>query len=112
MVTSIHIYTHNMKGKYMSALIMLKRNSSLVWNYLNNKAVLIEPRNGYVHVLNESGTAIWSALEAYKTKDELIEMLINKYTSISDKEKGDIMHDVEQFINKLLLKELVVEVEL
>jgi hypothetical protein len=28
------------------------------------------------------------------------------------KEKDDIMHDVEEFVNKLISKEIVVEVEL
>ncbi len=90
-----------MAGKYTAG--RLRRDPDLAFRVLEGEAVLVDPRNREVHVLNETGTLIWQMLaEPHVFKD-----VVAKLSEEFDGEPLEIEKDVVSFLDSLVGKGLV-----
>ena len=76
-----------------------KRKTNSIWNLLDNKIVIIDPGNGFVHLLNETGKCIFELLECQKNIDEIHKKIISTYEGINNDE---IIKDIADYIKELL----------
>lgn len=61
-------------------------------------AVLFNPETDAVQVINPTGLAIWQALEFPKTKQEIVEYLLDVCEDVPE---DQVVQDVEEFIERL-----------
>jgi uncharacterized protein (DUF2236 family) len=61
-------------------------------------AVLFNPDTDAVQVINPTGLAIWQALEFPKTKQEIVEYLLDVCEDVPE---DQVAQDVEEFIERL-----------
>lgn len=70
---------------------------------IQERYILVKDGDIHLHKLNATGSFLWEQLKNKKTKEELIESLMNKY-SIS---KETATNDVRDFLAYLLKEKLV-----
>ena len=58
-----------------------------------------------IYKMNETGVLIWENIKTEISKDELINIVINSY---SNGDRKCIRKDVSEYIDKLLLEEIIV----
>jgi len=62
-------------------------------------AVLFNPINDNVRIINPTGLVIWQALDAFpRKKGELVEYILMKYT---DAAVDQVIQDVNEFVDEL-----------
>ena len=86
------------------------RRTDLVWNILNDELVIIDPQNGFVHLLNNTGKQIFEFLECTQSIEELCEKIKSIY-NISDN-NVDVKADIIEYVNELMECGIVNEVKL
>ncbi len=74
---------------------------------LDSELMLHDPDNGNVHILNETSKTVWRLVDGRRTLNQ-IEMDMRKLFSVD--EGQDIKNDIENVINELSEKGLLVEV--
>ena len=84
-----------------------KRKKDLVWNKVDDEIVVINPENGYVHLLNQTGMQIFEFLECKQSVDDVYTNLLSTFDC---SEKNDVIkQDIIEFIQELLEAELVIK---
>jgi len=80
-----------------------RQNPSVAWRAIDGEAVLIDPSNGTVFVLNRLGARIWELLEEPRAADDLARTLESEHPE----ERVRIAEDVESFLGALFERTLV-----
>lgn len=80
----------------------LKQEARIAWRELDGQAVLVEPSDGTVTVLNESGTRLWARLEEPQTLEALAAFLAGRYAL----SLADALRDAEAFAEHLASRKL------
>ncbi len=70
---------------------------SIIWRILDGNAVIVSPTDGDVHVLSETGTAIWEMVADKKDVSDIEGFLVEHYIV----SQAEAHQDVESFINDL-----------
>ncbi len=65
----------------------------------------VQDLNGMIY-LNESSQFIWDCLANPSTIDEIVDKIKGEF----DVKDYDVLSDVEEFINKALINELIIEI--
>ncbi len=69
----------------------------LIWRMLDESAVIVSPQEGQVRVLNEAGTVIWQMLADGRSRSEVSNALVERYSiNPAQAEK-----DMKQFLLEL-----------
>ena len=69
----------------------------LIWRMLDESAVIVSPQEGQVRVLNEVGTVIWQMLANGRSRSEISNALVERY-SVSPTQAEE---DMKQFLLEL-----------
>lgn len=93
-------------GKELKNLKVLRyrQNKDVAWRVIDNEAYLITPGDSKLHNFNQVGTKIWQLLEGGITVPEITKHICQEYEVKEEEAKRDI----EEFINKLIKKKMVV----
>lgn len=83
--------------------MIYKRVAGLPWQIIDDKAVIIDPRNQKVHELNEVGSFIWQSLDGANDTAQISEMLDEDF----DCELAIVAHDIEEFCEGLMAEGIV-----
>ncbi len=83
--------------------MIYKRVTGLPWQMIDDKAVIIDPRNQQVHELNEVGSFIWQSLDGQADTEKISEMLDDDF----DCDLAIIASDVEEFCEGLVAAGIV-----
>jgi hypothetical protein len=80
-----------------------RQNPAVAWRAIDGEAVLIDPSNGTVFVLNRLGARIWALLEEPRGEEELAGALSREHPG----EGVRIAEDVSKFLGALSERALV-----
>ncbi len=83
--------------------MIYKRVAGLPWQIIDDKAVIIDPRNQRVHELNEVGSFIWQSLDGVNNTDQISEMLDTDFEC----EMAIVAHDIQEFCEGLMAEGIV-----
>jgi PqqD family protein of HPr-rel-A system len=81
-----------------------RRDPSLPFQRMEEEAIVVDPRQRSVHLLNETAARIWELLEAAHSVDDLVEALADEYEGASPEE---LRREVEAFVADLSGKGLL-----
>ncbi|MFM1572168.1 PqqD family protein [Helcococcus ovis] len=65
-------------------------NKDISYTILTNKTLIVNKGNNKSIVLDKSGTEIWRLILDKKSKEEIIEILSDRYKGFSDEIKSDV----------------------
>lgn len=82
-----------------------KRSDRVAWRIIEGAAVIVTPDDGMAHRLNETATWMWETLAEPST----IAKLAGRMTDEFDVASEAALADVREFIDKLLLRGIVLE---
>ncbi len=80
-----------------------RRVQGLPWQMIDDKAVILDPRNQKVHELNEVGSFIWEKLDGETDPQVISQMLTNDF----DGELAVVASDIEEFCEGLVAEGIV-----
>ncbi|MCP4357241.1 MAG: PqqD family protein [Chloroflexi bacterium] len=69
----------------------------IIWRIVDGNAVIVSPIDGEVHVLSETGTAIWEMVADKNNVSDIEGYLVDHYIV----SQAQACQDVESFINNL-----------
>jgi len=81
----------------------IKLNDSILSKTLADQEVLIDLQSGNYFGMNETGTLLWAKIKTGATRDELAEILREKF-GLNDKEAKS---DVKEFLSALKRDSLI-----
>jgi Coenzyme PQQ synthesis protein D (PqqD) len=79
-------------------------SGQVISEIVDGEAVMINLTTGNYYSLNESGSAIWAAIEAGAGAGEIVEQLAGRYEG----DRSEIEGGANQLISELLAEELIV----
>ena len=80
-----------------------RRVQGLPWQIIDEKAVILDPRNQKVHELNEVGSFIWEKLDGENDSQDITELLINDFEC----EQFVAVNDIQEFCESLVAEGIV-----
>lgn len=81
----------------------IQRSKQVMWNVVDNEAVLLNTETGFYYGMNKTASVIWELLETPKTILEIVQEM-NKRFSV---DSAVLTDDVEQIIKTLTSKRLI-----
>jgi hypothetical protein len=81
----------------------IQRSKQVMWNVVDNEAVLLNTETGFYYGMNKTASVIWELLETPKTIEEIVQEM-NKRFSV---DSAVLTGDVEQIIKTLTSKRLI-----
>lgn len=85
----------------------MKKVAGIIAEEMKDEALLYNTGSGEIHVLNETGYAIWCLLDRFSGVDEICSELAAEYGS--REQANQIRAEVESFLSELHLKGLLVD---
>ena len=79
------------------------RSEHVVWNMVDEEAVLLNPETGLYYGLNRTASEVWQALVVPKTTEQLVAHIASVFEAPSDA----VGADVEALLVDLKAKKLV-----
>jgi hypothetical protein len=79
----------------------MKMNNNVEWHRIGPQVLIYQPNEDQIHVLNETASLIWEALQSGKTNSELVKTLHLIYP---DADVQILTQDVEQTLQQLKQK--------
>ena len=86
-------------------MIRYAQNRQIAWRAIEEEAVLIDPADGTVFVLNGVGLRIWALLEEALSSAEISSELAVEFPSETDR----LDDDISGFLSDLIERELIIE---
>ncbi len=80
-----------------------RRNPDVVYQIVDNEAVLVQPNGGKVTVLNNVGSDIWQFIDGSNSIKLIVDELRSRYTMDTE----TLTRDILDFIEILLQKKLI-----
>jgi len=85
-----------------------RRDSSLVYEYLNDEVVLYDEKGNTVHVLNATAKLIWELCDGVHSLEEIEQAIRSNFSGLEDRDIAqDILKVIDIFRRKGLLMEPV-----
>ena len=84
-------------------MLTIMRNEDVAYRILNEEAVMLNPEDNQIHLLNDVGTFIWEQLVENNKFEDLIDAICEEF----DVEKNQAKQDLDEFINLLDQKGLI-----
>lgn len=81
-------------------MVYYKRKSNLIYNELDDELVIIDPSNGYVHLLNTTGKRIFELLECPMNISELTSHIASNFIEVTNED--ELLRDIIEYIEELL----------
>ncbi|MCX7956954.1 MAG: PqqD family protein [Endomicrobia bacterium] len=81
-------------------------SKEVAFRKIEGEIYIVDVKNSELHKLNDTGSFIWEAINANKTKD----YILKKLTQFFDISYEDVEKDFEEFIEELIQKKLLVKV--
>lgn len=82
-----------------------KRKPELVWNSIEEEIVIIDPNNGYVHLLNSTGKYIFELLESSCSLCEIFDKIQKDYDNPNDFDQ--VRKEITEYVYELLENGLI-----
>jgi hypothetical protein len=73
---------------------------AVVWRRMDDLAVLLDVERGEYSMLNDSATAIWSALAEGRTPREAADRLVDHHGAPREVADRDVRHFVQQCVDR------------
>lgn len=70
--------------------------SGLIWRLVDDNVVVVSPVDGEVHVLSETGTAVWQLLADKKAVSEIESYLVKHYIVTQEQAHADVVQFLEE----------------
>ncbi len=80
-----------------------RRVQGLPWQMIDDKAVILDPRNQKVHELNEVGSFIWDKLDGQNDPEAISTLLVEDF----DCELAIVASDIQDFCEGLVAEGIV-----
>lgn len=80
-----------------------RQNPVIAWREIDNEAVLVDPRDGQIRVLNRTGSVVWDFCQEAMTKEDIAKCLVDKFEIT----KKEALCDVHDFIEDCLKRDLM-----
>lgn len=80
-----------------------RRVQGLPWQMIDDKAVILDPRNQKVHELNEVGSFIWDKLDGQNDPEAISALLVEDF----DCELAIVASDIQDFCEGLVAEGIV-----
>jgi hypothetical protein len=80
-----------------------RQNPVIAWREIDSEAVLVDPRNGRIRVLNRTGSVVWSFCEEARAEADIAEHLAGKFEITSKEALGDVRDFIEECLQKDLI---------
>jgi hypothetical protein len=90
-------------GEYMTSSSIVARSPHAVSRVVDGEAVIVEPKNGLVNVVNQVGSRIWELLDGQRSVSELTRIVSKEF----DADYETILKDALDFLSDLESKGLV-----
>ena len=78
-------------------------NKTIVYQMVNDEAVLVLPGEGKVKVLNKVGAYIWQQVDSHKSVGEIIDLVVNDF----EVDPRQAEKDTFMFLNDLIEKAVI-----
>ena len=83
--------------------LQYRQKPEIAWRYIDGEAVLIDPADGIVFVLNEVGSQVWDLIDKPRFVDEIERKVISQY----DVDRERVRRDLQQFLEDLATRSLI-----
>jgi hypothetical protein len=80
-----------------------KRKKNIAWQMLDEKAVLVSPKEKRIHVLSGCGGSLWGHLKEEKSVEELVNLICEEFETSKDQAQDDI----EKFLEELKSEDVI-----
>lgn len=87
----------------VSAEIIPKKSENAVYRIVDEQAVIVEPKNGLVNVVNDVGSRIWAEIDGNNSAARIAEIITSEYDISADQALEDTLH----FLSKLKNHQLI-----
>jgi hypothetical protein len=85
----------------------LQKTHGLITRTIDDECMILNPEDGYMHLLNVTGKDIWEFLDTCATLEELIETMYKYYNEEISREI--LKNDISEIINSLKEHNLIKE---
>ena len=79
------------------------RTSHVVYRIVDGEAVIVEPRNGLINVINEVGSRMWELIDGQRSISAIAETISDEY----DVSPDNALKDALPFFDDLESKKLI-----
>ncbi len=79
-------------------------NKTIVYQIVNEEAVLVLPGEGKVKVLNKVGAFIWQQVDSQKTVREIIDLVVNDFDVDLQQAEMDTVKFLEDLAEKAVIE--------
>jgi hypothetical protein len=80
------------------------RNKTIVYQIVNDEAVLVLPEEGHVKVLNKVGAFIWQQVDSQKTVKDIVEQVVGGFDVGPEQAARDTLAFLEELATKAVLE--------
>jgi methyltransferase-like protein len=80
------------------------RNKSVVYQIVNDEAVLVLPAEGKVKVLNKVGAFIWQQVDNQKTVKEIVDLVVEGFDVSHERAASDTLRFLEELVSKAVIE--------
>ena len=87
----------------------LEKKQGLITRIIDDECMILNPDDGYMHVLNATGKEVWELLDTCSTVEQLIDTMYSPYQAEVSREL--LQNDITEIINSLKEHRLVMEQE-
>ncbi|MDP8241168.1 MAG: PqqD family protein [Candidatus Hatepunaea meridiana] len=81
----------------------IQRNNDVAFRILDGEAVLLNPVDNQIHLLNEVATFIWELLPEPKSEDDILSAIREEF----EVEYTQVLSDLQKYSDQLLEKDLI-----
>jgi hypothetical protein len=83
------------------------KETQVIWENMENEIIIISLNNGHYYNAQGTGMNIWLCIAAQMSRQNMTQLFLNQY----DLPQHRVENDIQQFIDFLILEELVVETQ-
>jgi hypothetical protein len=85
----------------------LEKKQGLITRAIADECMILNPEDGYMHLLNTTGKEIWELLDTCSTLENLVEAMYLRYDG--DISREVLQDDINEILNSLKEHKLVME---
>lgn len=80
-----------------------RQNPVIAWREIDSEAVLVDPRDGQIRVLNRTASVVWNFCGEAQTLDDIAEHISGKFEITTN----EAQEDIDDFIKDCLSRDLM-----
>lgn len=86
---------------------ILEKKQGLIGRAIDDEYIVLNPEDGYMHLLNTTGKEIWELLNTCSTLEDLVENMYLRYNG--DISREILRNDINEIVKSLTKNRLVME---